>query len=259
VVLLHGQPGTGGDWQWVVPHLAGRYTVVTPDRPGYGATGGRAVGFAANAEAVVRLLDRLGLERAVAVGHSWAGGVVMALAAGHPDRTSGAVLVSSIGPGERFGWDDRLLGLPVIGELMAAATVGGIGLVLGRSRVQHLARQRLAGTAADALDALTRLTAGRPGVWRSFVEEQRALLGELPGLGPDLRRITAPTAVVHGDRDRLVPLAMAEANAAAIPGATLRVLPGAGHLLPHDHPEAVAAAVDEVVGRAGSGPTPSDG
>lgn len=249
VVLLHGQPGTAGDWQWVVPRLESRYSLVVPDRPGYGRTGGPAVGFAANATAVAGLLDDLGIDRAVVVGHSWSGGVAMAFAAAHPERTAGLVLVSSVGPGEPVGWDDRLLALPVVGEVLSATAIGGLGFLLGRSRVQEVAGRRLGGRAYDAVTALTRLTSGRGSVWRSFVAEQRSLLDELEDLGPLLPTIHAPTAVVHGSRDRVVPVEVARANAAAIPTASLRIVAGAGHLIPHDRPDAIADAIDDVVSR----------
>lgn len=245
VVLLHGQPGTAGDWHWVAPLLEDRYRLVVPDRPGYGRTGGPATGFAGNARATVELLDRLSVERAILVAHSWAGGIGLAAATVYPDRVAGLVLVSSVGPGERFGWDDRILAAPIAGEAIAAATIGGLGLVLGRRRVQSLASRRLDGPARDAVDALTRLTRGGSRVWRAFVTEQRALLAELDGLGAGLAGIRAPTVVLHGWADRLVPLSVGEGLAAAIPGAELQVVPGAGHLLPHDRPEEVAAAVDQ--------------
>lgn len=249
VLLLHGQPGTGGDWEHVIPRLADRYTVVVPDRPGYGASGGRATGFAGNARAAVDLLDRLSLARAVFVGHSWAGGVALAAAIADPERVAGVVLVSSVGPGEHLGWSDRILAAPLIGDALAVATIGGLGLVLGRSRVQSLADRHLSGRPHEAVVALTRLTRGGSLVGRSFVTEQRALLDELEELGPGLGAITAPTAVVHGLADHLVPSSVAEGLAAAIPGADLRLVPGVGHLLPHARPEEVASAVDSVAGQ----------
>ena len=256
VLLLHGQPGTGADWQWVVPHLADRYTVIVPDRPGYGRTGGPASGFAGNARAAVALLDELGVERAVWVAHSWAGAVALAAAETTPDRVSGLVLVSSVGPGSPIAWDDRLLAAPLLGDVVAAATVGGIELVLGRRRVRDLADRRLAGRPHDAVVALTRLTrgpaeGGHEPVWRSFVAEQRALVDELEDLAPGLADIAVPTVVVHGSNDRMVPPAVAERLHAAIPGAALRLIPGAGHLLPHDRPRAVAEAVHRAAGRPG--------
>lgn len=251
VVLLHGQPGTGHDWRWVAPLLDDRYTVVIPDRPGYGRTGGTATGFAGNARATIELLDRLGCERAVLVGHSWAGAVAQAAASAHPERVSGLVLVSSVGPGEHLGWDDRILAAPVVGDAIAATAIGGLGLLLGRDRVQAFAGRHLAGRSYEAVVALTRLTRGGSRVWRSFVTEQRALMDELELLGPALGRIAAPTVVLHGDADRLVPPAVAESLAAAIPNSTLRLVPRVGHLLPHDRPHEVALAVDRVMRRPG--------
>jgi pimeloyl-ACP methyl ester carboxylesterase len=252
VVLLHGQPGRADDWRRVADLLFGRYTLVIPDRPGYGRTGGAATGFAGNAAAVIGLLDRLGLDRAVIAGHSWAGGVALAAASGWPERVGGLVLVSSVGPGEHFGWSDRVLAAPVLGESIAALVIGGAGLLLGRNRVQslvHCLPGRLGQPAREAVDQLTRLTSGGASVWRSFVVEQRALFSELDGLAAGLAAIRAPTAVVHGRADRLVPPPVAEAMAAAIPGSALHLVPGAGHLLPLDHPAAVAAAVEQIAAR----------
>jgi pimeloyl-ACP methyl ester carboxylesterase len=249
VLLLHGQPGTAGDWQWVTPHLDDRYQVVAPDRPGYGRTGGAATGFHGNARAAIDLLDGLGIERAVMVGHSWAGGVVLAAASAWPDRVSGMVLVSSVGPGEHIGWDDRLLAAPVIGEALAAATIGGLGFVLGRSRVQSFLTSHLDGRAAEATEALTRLTRGGSGVWHAFVTEQRALLTELEDLAAGLADLPVPAVVVHGRNDRLVPPSVAEHLAVTLPNASLQLLHGVGHLIPHDRPGAVAAAIDQVAMR----------
>ena len=247
VLLLHGQPGTAGDWKWVAPRLSDRYRVVVPDRPGYGQTGGVATGFHGNARAAIELLDHLGIERAVLVGHSWAGGAVLAAAAAWPDRVSGMVLVSSVGPGEPIGWEDRLLAAPVIGEAIAAATIGGLGLVLGRDRIQSFLSGRLDGRAAEAVEAMTRLTLGGSGVWHAFVTEQRALVAELESLAGRLTDVEAPAVVVHGRNDRLVPPSVAEHLATRLPNASLRMLSGVGHLIPHDRPAAVAAAIDEVV------------
>jgi len=154
--------------------------------------------------------------------------------------------VSSVGPGEHLGWDDRILAAPVLGEAIAASTIGGLGLLLGRERVQSLADRRLAGRARDAVVALTRLTHGGSFVWRSFVTEQRALLSELDGLAAGLGAIGVPTEVVHGRNDRLVAPEVAESLAQTIPGAVLRLVPGVGHLLPHDAPGEIASAVTRV-------------
>jgi len=250
VVLLHGQPGTGADWQWVVPRLEREFTVIVPDRPGYGRTGGTATGFGGNARALARLLDRLDRADAILVAHSWAGGAALAAAQQIPERVSGLVLVASVGPGERMAWDDRLLAAPVLGELIAGLALAGVGLLVGSKRVQGLANRRRDGRVRDALSALAPITNGGSRVRQSFVIEQRAMLTELDALRPGLAAISSPTTILNGRADHLVPPEVGETLQRSIPDATRRLLAGAGHLLPHDRPDAVVEAVREVASRS---------
>jgi pimeloyl-ACP methyl ester carboxylesterase len=252
VLLLHGQPGSAADWARVTTGLENDFLVVAPDRPGYGRTGGPATGFAGNADAAVALLDRLGLDRCIAVGHSWGGGVALSAALRHPQRFRGVVLVSSVGPGAPATWGDRLLATPILGEVFAALTIGATGRLLGIDRVQSLADRRLAGKTHEAIRALTRLTgAGTDSrVWQSFVTEQRSLLRELHLLGPALAALEMPVTILHGSADRVVPPYVAALLTSTIPGATGQVLPGAHHLLPLDRPHEVVEAVRDVNARA---------
>src|SRR5258706_4012010 len=119
VLLLHGQPGWRHDWDEVVPLLVPDHRVIVPDRPGYGRTGGDAVGIAENADRAVALLDRLGVEQATVAGHSWGGGVALAMAQRHPSRVNGLVLVASIGVLAALGPLDRVLAAPISGEALA--------------------------------------------------------------------------------------------------------------------------------------------
>jgi pimeloyl-ACP methyl ester carboxylesterase len=252
VVLLHGQPGSAADWAALVPMLEEDFFVIVPDRPGYGRTGGTAAGFRANAEAVARLLDRLGLASATIVGHSWSGGVALAVAEEYPQRVAGLVLVGSVGPAAGFSRLDRLLAFPPVGGAVAAVVLNVAGTVLSLPPVRQLVDRRVRGTTDDSLAAM--VEAWRAGhVWRSYVIEQRALVYELPGLGPGLAAIRAPTAVVVGGADKIVPPSTSERLAATIPGARLVRVPGVGHLLPRERPETVAAAVREVTGRGAVG------
>jgi pimeloyl-ACP methyl ester carboxylesterase len=251
VLLLHGQPGSGADWARVVPLIAG-HDIVVPDRPGYGITGGHAAGFRANAKAMIGLLDRLGVESAVVAGHSWGGGVAIAMAESHPSRVAALVLVSSVVPGGPKRIDDRILAAPLLGEVLAGATIGLAGFVLGSARLRDLSGRVFPGRSRDTVHMLASLTQGDGGsrVWRSFIVEQRALGDELDSLAPGLQTISTPTVVVHGDADHLVPLSTSRGLAQSIPGATRLVLAGAGHFLVFDHPAAVASAVMAASDRA---------
>ena len=245
-MLLHGQPGTAADWKRVIALVDDRFEVIAPDRPGYGATSGPATGFAGNARAVLDLLDRLDRSQAIIVGHSWAGGAAIWAAATWPQRVSGLVLVSSVGPSERLAWNDRLLGAPLAGEAIAAAAGGALTLVAGNSRVRSLADNHLPRRARDSYRYLARLAAGQDRLWRSFLVEQRHLLSDLGDLEPLLAEVKTPTVVLHGASDRTVEPAVAVHLASGIRGAKLQMVAGARHLIPQDHPDAVAAAIDEV-------------
>src|SRR3954453_18046171 len=137
VVLLHGQPGTGADWDPVANLLAEDFHVIVPDRPGYGDTGGRARGIATNADAVAALLDRLSIEQATVVGHSWGGAPALSFANRHPERVRGLVLVSSVAPSEPLTWADRVLALAVIGPLASLLGFRVLARLLG---IGHLRR-----------------------------------------------------------------------------------------------------------------------
>lgn len=248
VVLLHGQPGSRADWRRVVPLLAADHTVIVPDRPGYGASGGDAGGFDFNADEAVRLLDAESIASAVFVGYSWSGGVALSAAIRHPDRVGGLVLAASVRPGEAFGWSDRALAVPVVGEVVGAATLGTTSRVLRMRRLQDLADRRLPRSAREALGALAGATGALSGarVWRSWAAEQRLMLRDLGRLEPGVAAITVPTVVISGGADHVVSAAAGARLAASIPGAEFRLVPGARHLLPFDHPAEIADAVRSV-------------
>jgi len=242
VVLLHGQPGSAADWSPVASLLEASFTVIVPDRPGYGRTGGRAGGFHDNASAVLELLDLLQIERATIVGHSWSGGVAIKLAQMTPERVAGAVLISSVGPGEPLGRLDRLLATPPIGDAVAAVSLNVAGRALSIRPLRRVLDKWLRSTTDEGLLAVAE--GWRRGeAWRSFVVEQRALFDELGGLAPGLADIALPVTVVIGGADRVVPASTGYRLAMAIPGARLIRLEGAGHLLSHQRPKEVAAAI----------------
>ena len=248
VVLIHGQPGSAADWARLVPLLSADHTVTVPDRPGYGRTAGRATGFAGNAAALVATVDHAGTDPAILVGHSWGGGVALAAAVNHPRHVKGLVLVASVRPGERLGWVDRMLAARVLGDALAALTIGSTGLVLRNRKVRDLVERRLEGRPREVIRALEAVTGARTGapVWRSFVAEQRRLFDELRDFAPELPRIGVPAVVVSGGSDRIVGPHIGERLAADIPGAVHHVVPGAHHLLPLDHPDVIESAVREV-------------
>lgn len=249
MLLLHGQPGSAGDWRAVASDLSRDHQVIVPDRLGYGRTGGRAAGFAVNANSLAKLLSAVGAERALVVGHSWAGGVALEMALDFPRLVAGVGLFASVSPWEPPGTLDRLLARPLVGTSMVVVTLSTAGRLLSWRPGRAFAGWRLRGQPAEQLSEL----AGswrRRSTWRSFAVEQQALVHELPALGPRLPSIGVPTVVVVGSIDRVVPASTGRQLAANIPGAALEVVPGGGHLLPQLQPGTVATAVRRLAARS---------
>jgi pimeloyl-ACP methyl ester carboxylesterase len=242
VVLLHGQPGNAGDWGPVMSRLRDRFRLIAPDRPGYGRTRGRAVGFADNASAVVALLDRLGIESALVVGHSWASGVALAAAARFPERVTGLVLAAPVSPAIPPSAADRLLAHPRIGRAAVHVGFGVASLGLALPPVRSLAHRAVRELPPEQVAATVEewRTAG---VWKSFYAEQRFLITELPTLAPQVRGLATRATILYGERDRIAPPAHALSLRRSLPDSRLVTADRAGHMLPQQRPELVAEAI----------------
>lgn len=230
VLLLHGQPGSGGDWAGVAGALRERgLEVLAPDRPGYGTSHLPAGGFEHNARAMAALLDG---RRAVVAGHSWGAGVALALAQLSPELVEALVLVAPVTPFDRLGRVDRLLAARLAGPLVARAAFLTAGAALARPRLRRRLEGALPGADLQRWSDIAR-------DWRSFWIEQRALFDGLPALPA---AITVPATVVVGTRDHVIDLSATRryANAA---GARLVEVRHAGHLLPMQRPAEVADAI----------------
>jgi pimeloyl-ACP methyl ester carboxylesterase len=233
VLLLHGQPGSATDWDGVVARVGGDADVLAIDRPGWDGRS-RALGLPGNAAAALAALDAAGVWRAVVVGHSLGAAIAAWVAAHRPERVSALILVSPAANRASLDAVDRWMAAPVVGELAAAATMGGLGLALSLGRL----RRRLADTTQLAPTYLksAQRTLLTPAAWRAYTIEQRGLVSGMSQLESALPGITAPTAILIGDHDRIVRPASAHALAGQIPGARLVVCPGGGHLLPQRDP-----------------------
>lgn len=244
LVLLHGQPGSAADWDAVLPRLPAHLHAVATDRPGYGASQRNAAGFAANAQVILDDLDERGVDAAVLVAHSWAGGAALLAARLAPHRVKAVVLLAGVGPGS-VTIVDWLLAAPVIGPLAAQ--------VMWRW-TPWIARVRLAwlsGREGRPLDPGEHLSlqvwgekhAGAEPRWRAFLTEQRALLSELAELEGALPSIKVPVLLLADPADQIVPIMTAHRLVRELAHARLRLISNAGHHLPRRAPGAVAEAI----------------
>ncbi len=241
MLLLHGQPGGAADWDGVVAGVDGRADVARRRPAGLGRSHPRARPGRQRRRGAGRARTNAASERAVIVGHSLGAAVAAWLAATQPERVAALVLAAPAANLAALYPLDRWLAAPVAGDLAAAAVLGGLGLALAVAPV----RRRIA-RAARLEEAYLR-TAGtairRPSAWRAYAAEQRALVRDLPELERRLEAISAPTTIIAGTHDRVVPARATLALSRQIPGARLEHSAVAGHLLPQRDPGLVAAAI----------------
>ena len=256
VVLLHGQPGSGADWQQVAGRLPAGLPVVALDRPGYGASRQRAGGFAFNARAVVAEMDGRGIERAVLVGHSYGGGVALAVAQLAPERVEALVLLASVGPGCLTGWD-HLLAAPVAGEV-CAFTAWQLTPWLARARLAAIARRRpIAAGEFVNWHIWGQAHHDHGPMWRSFLTEQRALVHELSDLTASLASVTQPVLLLADPNDTLVPVSTTHQLAAVLPDARVQLVNQTGHHLPRRGAPQTAAAIAAFLAALDTRPAPA--
>ena len=255
MLLLHGQPGRAEDWDPVTGELATDHRVLVVDRPGYGGTTVPARSMGENAALAAELLADRGAAPAVVVGHSYGGGIALLLGARHPEAVAGLVLAASVGRAESVGAVDHLLAVPALGDALSAVGLFALGRVLPRvgtlsSRLRGHAGAWLQASLPDRRYAAGVSQAGLR-LWRTFVAEQRALLAEIGEVERAAAGVRAPTVVVTGTWDVVVPPTVAAGLAAAVPGAELLTVARTGHFLPRDAPGVLADAVRRTWRRAG--------
>jgi pimeloyl-ACP methyl ester carboxylesterase len=250
VVMLHGASANLEDMHLALAEVfRGRRPVIFVDRAGLGFStrdGERGASLAYQATVLHSVLDRLGVERAILVGHSWGGALALTFALDFPERTAGLVLVApATHPGiwRRKRYSAVLAG--PLGWLFARTLAFPLGTILmwPGSRAAFLPQpipQRYVKRSAAMLVL-------RPPSLMANWADVGSLDASLERQVERYATLAAPTIVLAGDRDPFVPTAShGEKLAAASPRVKLIVLPGFGHMLHHAAADRVVAAVNEL-------------
>ncbi|HEV8641760.1 MAG TPA: alpha/beta fold hydrolase [Methylomirabilota bacterium] len=232
LLFLHGAGGAG---RWLPFHaeLARRFTVYLPKHPGHG--GAPAAEWIEHISDLafhyLDLLDELKLDRVHLVGSSLGGWIAAEMATMASHRLKSLALIAPVGI-KVDGWIYPFLFAMELPQLVAT-------VFHDQAKALALAPGDL--TNIDTLAELYRERAALARVsWNPYLYN--------PLLRRRLGRITAPTLLCWGERDRVAPLLCAEAWAKEIPGAQLRTFAASGHLPHLEEPEAVAAAVADFCG-----------
>jgi pimeloyl-ACP methyl ester carboxylesterase len=247
LLLLHGWPQHHYMWRKVIEQLAPRYRLIAPDLRGFGWTEAPDDGYdgATLARDQIALLDALGIERASVIGHDWGGWTAFMLGLHHPERFKRLIVCNTPHPWPRIRLANAAQ-LPRAWYALINASPG-IGSYLHRHRVMPraiLSFGRVSGRFTGEERAIFadsfRDPARARAVSRLYRYYRRAFAELLRG-GFRAKRLTVPTLLLFGKRDRMISYRLAE-QVAGDPADDIRVelVPDAGHFIVDEKPELIA-------------------
>lgn len=247
LVLIHGLGGNASHWKRNMEQLSGDYRCIAIDLPGYGNSDPVNRTEAATqldfyAETVAAVLKKLAIPTAVVMGHSMGGQVAMVLALKHPLLVEKLVLIAPAGLETFTDAEANLLMTYATADFYENQDNAAIlksyqsNFFSMPEQAQQLVRERIALKQCPGFKVYCRqIPMGIKGMLYRPVKDR-------------LKELTQPVLVLFGEQDALIPnkllhpsLTVKDVAAVAkhIPGATIQLIPGAGHLLQYEKPEAV--------------------
>ena len=245
IVLLHGTSASLHTWEGWARALRGQRRVISLDLPAFGLTGPFAGPYAGQtytgahyARFVLDVLDKLAVPRFVLAGNSLGGEVAWRIAVAAPQRVAALVLVDSAGYAVEggtipLGW--QIARLPVLGHVLEHLLPRPF-IVQGLAAV-YADPKRITEATVDRYYELTLRAGNRAAlVQRAQTWSRSEGVAKVSGVG-------APTLVLWGGRDAVLPPALAQRFIADIPGARLQVFDDLGHVPQEEDPARTVAVV----------------
>jgi len=253
LVLLHGGSADSASLSWrpSIDLFSRSHRVIAPDLPGYGSSAKPDLHY--TVEYYTRFLSHfvqhLGLERFSLVGLSMGGHIAVAFALQFPSMVEKLVLANSAGLGTQWHWQ-------VLAKLMVkmprlhkrVRKMGNRGTMkLSLRRIVH----NLEVITEDLMDEIAKNRAARSGgrAWRSYLENEMNWSGFRNNFLDRLSEITQPTLIIHGSKDRLIPVKWATKAHQLIPDSRLCILEQCGHWPQREKPVEFHKAVMEFLER----------
>ncbi len=261
---MHGLGGAAVNWSAIAPLLTGRYRLLAPDLSGHGLTWSarRGTGVRAQQMLLDGFLAAVATGPVILMGNSMGGMLSLLEAAAAPKAVAGLILIDPVLPVVLARLD------PIVAGLFVSAAVPGLGRLVARRRLppEAIVAAALALCCADPARVapevvarhvyVARQRAEIAGADRDFLSATRSVAATVfPGRGRAFRRaveaVSCPVLLVHGDRDRLVPVRLARVAARAHPAWSATVLPGVGHVPMLETPGETARLITEWMESAG--------
>jgi pimeloyl-ACP methyl ester carboxylesterase len=252
LVMLHGASSNLEVMRPLAERLSKTHRVVLIDRPGHGWSTRQKFSDSTpqpQARMIAEALQKLGLEPAIFVAHSWSGALALRIALDHPDRVAGLVMLAPVAypwPGGVSQYNYAVT-TPVIGPLLANTVTLPLGLLLADSGARSVfAPQAMPHDFVK--DSATRLLL-RPREFIANAWDLVTLRAAMAEQAPRYGTVTVPITIIAGDVDKTVsthihsqPLAKTAKNTKLI------VLNGVGHMIQFAAPDLVVAEIEAMAG-----------
>ena len=258
LVLVHGLGGSLVNWAALAPLLTDTCRVLALDLLGFGHTqaGAHSTSVTANQHMLQRFLTKVAGSPAILVGNSMGAMITILQTARHPETVTALVLVDPALPGRRGSRRDPLVAvgfglyaLPPLGRAMLKArrqVRSPEQLAMDVLRLCCVDPTRVSAEVLEQHLEVARARRGYPDIDDQFLKAARSLMGVLARRGSYLaamKSITVPVLLLHGEKDRLVPIGASRAAAAANPSWRFEVAPDVGHVPQLEVPEWTAGHI----------------
>lgn len=237
LVLLHGFPLDHEMWRPQIVKFVPQCRVIAPDLPGFGCAEPPTIPFSMDsiADSIVQMLESSGISKKVVLcGLSMGGYIALAIARRHPGRLQGLILADTRAePDDETGKENRNRMIELVSKSGPEAIIDMmLPKLLGATTQQG----------QPGLRASVRAMAARQSA--EGISAALVAMRDRPDARPALAEIRVPTLVIVGEEDANTPVSMASALAKSIQGASLEVIPRAGHLSNLENSAAFNSAVE---------------
>jgi pimeloyl-ACP methyl ester carboxylesterase len=247
ILLIHGLPGLVEDWKPIFDAAAGKYRITAYDRPGHGFSATPSeYSLAHNADVALNIIDQLQLKDVIVVGHSYGGVVVLAMAVRNPPKVRAFVSLGGVTVPHPAGITvlDPVR-LPMVGRGLATVASHVIGEGMVRAGMTSSFSPNEKSLTKEMMDE--RLSAFlQTKVIVTLAREVASSNHDIAMIKPGLAAISKPLHFIHGEGDKLVPVAQVKDFHERFPSTGLTVLKDTGHAVQFAHPEAVMSDIDSL-------------
>ncbi len=248
VLLLHGFPEFWYSWRFQIPFLAGQgYRVVAPDLRGYNETEKPRKGYDIPTllRDIAGLIEGLGEERAIIVGHDWGGVLAWQFAISYPQMTERLIVMNAPHPGAmlrelrtlkqlRKSWYIFFFQLPWLPEyVLSRNNANEIGRMLRGAALQKDVFPR--SETAKYQQAMS-----KPGAIKAALNYYRQLVRRGPRAYRNRNlRVEAPTLLIWGEQDIALGIELTHELDPWVPNLSIKYIPDSGHWVQQEQPERV--------------------